>query len=121
MKTHPIDGSNSKVKAGWPLISVEYSGSTDLACLLANGELWRRSTVDARTEGVANGAKWSSICIYCGHLHKKRRYYLNIPILSMKSALEWSEYMSVTSFSITLKRLLHQRYRGVGAIDKAKT
>lgn len=39
MKTHPIDGGNSKVKAGWPLISVEYGGSTDLACLLANGEL----------------------------------------------------------------------------------
>lgn len=73
MKTHPIDGSNSKVKAGWPLISVEYGFSTDLACLLANGELWRRSTVDARTEGVANGAKWSSICIYCGHLQKKKK------------------------------------------------
>lgn len=107
MKTHPIHGSNSKVKAGWPVIPVEYGSSADLACLLANGELWRRSTFDARTEGVANGAKWSSICISCGHLQerKKKRYRLNIPILSMKSALKWSECISVASFSISLKHL----------------
>lgn len=53
--------------------------------------------------------------------YKKKRYCLNIPILSMKSALKWSKYMSVASFSITLTQLLHQRYRGAGAIDKAKT
>lgn len=39
LKTHPIHGSNRKVKAGWPLIPVESSSSTDLACLLANGKL----------------------------------------------------------------------------------
>lgn len=73
MKTHPIHGSNRKVKAGSPLIPVEYSSSTDLACLLANGKLWRRSTFDARTEGVANGAKWSPICISCSHLQEEKK------------------------------------------------
>lgn len=38
-QTHPVHGSNSKVKAGWPLISVECSSGTNLACLLANSEL----------------------------------------------------------------------------------
>lgn len=78
MKTHPIHGSNSKVKAGWPVIPVEYGSSADLACLLANGELWRRSTFDARTEGVANGAKWSSICISCGHLQERKKKEISL-------------------------------------------
>lgn len=100
MKTHPIHGSNRKVKAGWPLIPVEYSSSTDLACLLANGKLWRRSTFDARTEGVANGAKWSSICISCGHLQKKKK---EKKILLKRSNFEQEKCIKVDWIYVSLQ------------------
>lgn len=58
---HPVHGSYSKVEAGWPFISVEGGAGANLPGFFADGELSRNGAVDARSEGVGDGAKGASV------------------------------------------------------------